>query len=75
MECTDLVTHSIDTGEHHHIRPLPRHLPITEQDVEKVDLQKDTRLRCNRTIPEQLGQPCYFGQQKDAVHQILLSLL
>ncbi len=40
MEQTDLVTHSIDTGEQLSIRLLPRQLPITKQDVEKFDVQK-----------------------------------
>ncbi len=38
--CTDLVTHSIDTGEHRPIRVPPRRLPITKQDVEKAEVQK-----------------------------------
>ena len=36
MGCTDLVTRSIDTGEHKPIRLPPRRLPITKQDVEKM---------------------------------------
>ncbi len=40
MGCTDLVTHSIDTREHHPIRLPPLHLPITKQDVEKAEVQK-----------------------------------
>ncbi len=40
MGCTDLVTHSIDTGDHRPIRPPPRHLPISKEDVEKVEVQK-----------------------------------
>ncbi len=40
MGCTDLVTHSIDTGEHRPIRLPPRRLPITNQDVEKSEVQK-----------------------------------
>ncbi len=40
MGCTDLVTHSIDTGEHRPIRLPPRRLPITKQDVEKAEVQK-----------------------------------
>ncbi len=39
MECTDLVTHSIDTGEHRPIRLPPRRLPITKQEVEKAEVQ------------------------------------
>ncbi len=40
MGRTDLVTHSIDTGEHHPIRLPPRRLPITKQDVEQAEVQK-----------------------------------
>ncbi len=40
MGCTDLITHSIDTGEHRPIRLPPRRLPITKQDVEKTEVQK-----------------------------------
>ncbi len=40
MECTDLVTHSIDTGEPRPIRPPPRCLPVTKQGVEKAEVQK-----------------------------------
>ncbi len=40
MGCTDLVTHSIDMGEHRRIRLPPRRLPITKQDVEKTEVQK-----------------------------------
>ncbi len=39
MRCTDLVAHSIDTGEHHQLRLPPRRLPIAEQDVEKAEVQ------------------------------------
>ena len=37
---TDLVTHTIDTGEHRPIRLPPRRLPITKQDVQKAEVQK-----------------------------------
>ncbi len=40
MGQTYLVTHSIDTREHHPIRLPPRRLPITKQDVEKTEVQK-----------------------------------
>ncbi len=40
MGRTDLVTHSIDTGEHRPIRLPPRRLPITKQDVEQAEVQK-----------------------------------
>ncbi len=40
MGCTDLVTQSIDTGEHRPIRLPPRRLPITKQDVEKTEVEK-----------------------------------
>ena len=40
MEQTDLVTHTIDTGEHRPIRLRPRGLPITKQYVEKAEVQK-----------------------------------
>ncbi len=40
MGQTDLVTHTIDTGEHHPICLPPRRLPITKQDVEKAEVQK-----------------------------------
>ncbi len=40
MGQTDLVTHSIDTGEHCPIRLPPRRLPITKQDVEQAEVQK-----------------------------------
>ncbi len=40
MGCTDLVTHSIDPGEHRPIRLAPRRLPITKPDVEKAEVQK-----------------------------------
>ncbi len=40
MEQTDLVTHTIDTGEHRPIHLLPRRLTITKQDVEKAEVQK-----------------------------------
>ena len=38
MGQTDLVTHTIDTGEHRPIRLPPRRLPITKQDVEKAEV-------------------------------------
>ncbi len=38
MGCTDLVTHSIETGEHRPIRLPPHRLPITKQDVEKTEV-------------------------------------
>ncbi len=37
MGQTDLVTHTIDTGEH---RPIHLPFPITKQDVEKAEVQK-----------------------------------
>ncbi len=40
MGRTDLVTHSINTGEHRPIRLPPRRLPITKQDVEQAEVQK-----------------------------------
>ncbi len=40
MVQTDLVTHTIDTGEHRPIRLPPRQLSITKQDVEKAEVQK-----------------------------------
>ncbi len=42
MGQTDLVTHTIDTGEHRPIclPPPPRRLPITQQDVEKLKSRK-----------------------------------
>ncbi len=40
MGQTDLVTHTIDTGEHRPICLPPRRLPITKQDVEKAEVQK-----------------------------------
>ncbi len=40
MGCTDLVTHSIDTGEHHPTRQPPHCLPITKEEVEKAQVQK-----------------------------------
>ncbi len=36
---SDLVTHTIDTGEHRPICLPPRRLPITKQDVEKAEAQ------------------------------------
>ncbi len=39
MGQTHLVMHSIDMGEHHSIRLSPRLLPITNQDVEKAEIQ------------------------------------
>ncbi len=36
----DLVTHTIDTGEHRPIGLHPRRLPITKQDVETAEVQK-----------------------------------
>ncbi len=39
MGRTDLVTHSIDTGEHRPICLSPRRLPITKQDVEQAEVQ------------------------------------
>ena len=40
MGQTDLVTHAIDTGEHHPICVPPRRLPITKLDVEKAAARK-----------------------------------
>ena len=40
MGPSDLVTHSIDTGENRPIRLPPKRLPITKQDVEQHELQK-----------------------------------
>ena len=40
MGQTNLVTQTIDTGEHHPICLRPRRLPITKQDVEKAEVQK-----------------------------------
>ncbi len=40
MGQTDLVTHTIDTGEHRPIRLPPRRLPITKHDVEKLKSRK-----------------------------------
>ena len=40
MRRTDLVTHTIDTGENRLIRLPPRRLPITKQDVEQSEVQK-----------------------------------
>ncbi len=40
MGRTDLVTHSIDTGENRPTRLPPRRLPITKQDVEQAEAQK-----------------------------------
>ncbi len=40
MGRTDLVTHTIDTGEHRSIRLPPRRLPITKQEVEYANVQK-----------------------------------
>ncbi len=40
MAQTDLVTHTTDTGEHRFIHLPPRRLPITKQNVEKVEVQK-----------------------------------
>ncbi len=40
MRQTDLVTHSIDTGENRPICLAPRCLPITKQDVEEAEVQK-----------------------------------
>ncbi len=40
MRQTDLVTHTIDTGEHRPICLPPQRLPITKQDVEKAEVQK-----------------------------------
>ncbi len=40
MGCTDLFTHSIDTGDHCPIQLPPCHLFITKQYVEKADVQK-----------------------------------
>ena len=40
MGRTDLVTHSIDTGENRSIRLPPRHLPITKQEVEQAEVQQ-----------------------------------
>ena len=40
MGQTDLVTLTIDTGEHHHICLPLRWLPITKQDVEKAEVQE-----------------------------------
>ncbi len=40
MGQTDLVTHTIDTGEHRPICLPPRRLPITKQDVETPEVQK-----------------------------------
>ncbi len=39
MGQTDLVTHTIDTGEHRPIRLTPRRLPIAKQDVEKAEVK------------------------------------
>ncbi len=36
----DIVTHSIDTGEHRSIKLTPRRLPITKEDVKKAKVQK-----------------------------------
>ncbi len=40
MGQTDLVTHSIDSGENRPIHLPPRRLPITKQDVEQAKVQK-----------------------------------
>ncbi len=40
MGPTDLVTHTIDPGEHRPICLPFRRLPITKQNVEKSDVQK-----------------------------------
>ncbi len=40
MGLTDLVTHTIDTGEHRPIRLPPRRLPITKQEVERARSRK-----------------------------------
>ncbi len=40
MGQTDLVTHSIDTGENRPIRLPPRRLTITKENVEQAEVQK-----------------------------------
>ncbi len=57
IEQTDLVTHSIDTGENRPICLSPRYFLIKKQDVEQAEVQK----MLDRAMPEQLGQPSCFG--------------
>ncbi len=65
MGQTDLVTHTIDTREHHPICLPPRRLPITKQDVEKAEVQKMLDLGVIEPCQSSWARPVVLVTKKD----------
>ncbi len=65
MGQTDLVTHTIDTGEHRPIRLSPRRLPITKQDVEKAEVQKMLDRGVIEPCQSNWASPVFLVTKKD----------
>ncbi len=65
MGQTDLVTHTIDTGEPLPIRLPPRRLPISKQDVEKAEAHKMLGRGVIEPCPSSWASPVVLVTKKD----------
>ncbi len=68
MSRTDLVTHTIDTGEHRPIRLSLRRLPITTQEVERAEIQKMLDRGVIEPCQSSWASPVAWLQRKMALH-------
>ncbi len=65
MGQTDLVTHTIDTGEYPPIRLPTRRLSITKQDVEKAEVQKMLDRGAIEPCQSSWASPVFLVTKKD----------
>ncbi len=62
---TNMVTHTIDTGDTRPIQQAPRHLPIAKQQIEKDEIQKMLRRGVIEPSTSPWASPVVLATKKD----------